>query len=55
MTARMRCLTAFISSERDVRLVTPDEAERAPRLGIENAMMKVLARDFRWQMMLAQG
>jgi hypothetical protein len=36
-------------------VVTPDGAEWAPRPRIDNAMVKALARAFRWRMMLDEG
>jgi hypothetical protein len=36
-------------------VVTPDGAEWAPRLRIDNAMVKALARAFRWRKMLDEG
>lgn len=49
MTARMRCLTAFISSEREVRPVTPEEAKWALWPRVDNAMVKAPARAFQWR------
>ncbi|MBP7586393.1 MAG: hypothetical protein KBA72_00460 [Thermoanaerobaculia bacterium] len=37
------------------RVVTPDGAEWAPRPRIDNAMVKALARAFRWRKMLDEG
>jgi hypothetical protein len=37
------------------RVVTPDGAEWAPRPRIDNAMVKALARAFRWRIMLDTG
>jgi hypothetical protein len=37
------------------RIVTPDGAPWAPRPRIDNAMVKALARAFRWQRMLDEG
>ena len=37
------------------RVVTPDGAEWAPRPRVENAMVKALARAFRWRKMLDEG
>jgi hypothetical protein len=34
------------------RMVTPDGAEWAPRPRVDNAMVKALARAFRWRKML---
>jgi hypothetical protein len=36
-------------------VVTPDGAEWAPRLRVDNAIVKALARAFRWQRMLDEG
>jgi hypothetical protein len=36
-------------------VVTPDGAPWAPRLRVDNAMVKALARAFRWQRMLDEG
>jgi hypothetical protein len=36
-------------------VVTPDGAEWAPRPRVDNAMVKALARAFRWRKMLATG
>jgi hypothetical protein len=36
-------------------VVTPDGAERAPRPRVDNAMVKALARAFRWRKMLDEG
>ena len=36
-------------------VVTPDWAEWAPRPRVENAMVKALARAFRWRKMLDEG
>jgi len=36
-------------------VVTPDGAEWAPRPRVDNAMVKALARAFRWRKMLAEG
>jgi ParB-like chromosome segregation protein Spo0J len=36
-------------------VVTPDGAEWAPRPRIDNAMVKALARAFRWQRLLDEG
>ena len=36
-------------------IVTPDGAPWAPRQGVDNAMIKALARAFRWQRMLDEG
>jgi hypothetical protein len=36
-------------------LVTPDGAEWAPRQRVDNAMVKALARAFRWRKMLDEG
>ena len=36
-------------------VVTPDGAEWAPRPRVDNAMVKALARAFRWRKMLDQG
>ena len=36
-------------------VVTPDGADWAPRPGVDNAMVKALARAFRWQRMLDTG
>ena len=33
-------------------VVTPDGADWAPRLSVDNAMVKALARAFRWRKML---
>jgi hypothetical protein len=35
--------------------VTPDGAEWAPRPRVDNAMVKALARAFRWRKMLDEG
>ena len=37
------------------RVVTPDGAEWAPRPRVDNAMVKAMARAFRWRKMLDQG
>ena len=37
------------------QVVTPDGAPWAPRPRIDNAMVKALARAFRWQRMLDEG
>lgn len=37
------------------RVVTPDGAEWAPRPQVDNAMVKALARAFRWRKMLDEG
>ena len=37
------------------RVVTPDGAEWAPRPRVDNAMVKALARAFRWRRMLDTG
>jgi hypothetical protein len=37
------------------RVVTPDGAEWAPRPRVDNAMVKALARAFRWRKMLDVG
>jgi ABC-type nitrate/sulfonate/bicarbonate transport system substrate-binding protein len=37
------------------RVVTPDGAEWAPRPRVDNAMVKALARAFRWRKMLDDG
>jgi hypothetical protein len=37
------------------RVVTPDGAEWAPRPRVDNAMVKALARAFRWRKMLDEG
>jgi hypothetical protein len=37
------------------RVVTPDGAEWAPRPRVDNAMVKALARAFRWRKMLDPG
>jgi hypothetical protein len=37
------------------RVVTPDGAEWAPRPRVDNAMVKALARAFRWRKMLDAG
>ena len=37
------------------RVVTPDGAEWAPRPRVDNAMVKALARAFRWRRMLDEG
>jgi hypothetical protein len=37
------------------RVVTPDGAEWAPRPRADNAMVKALARAFRWRRMLDEG
>ena len=37
------------------RVVTPDGAEWAPRPRVDNAMVKALARAFRWRRMLDGG
>jgi hypothetical protein len=55
MTARMSCLTAFISSEGGEGQVTPDGAPRAPRPKVDTALVKALARAFRWRRMLDEG
>ena len=36
-------------------VVTPDGAEWAPRLCVDNAMVKTLVRAFRWRKMLDEG
>ena len=36
-------------------VVTPDGAEWAPRPRVDNAMVKALARAFRWRRMLDEG
>ena len=36
-------------------MVTPDGAEWAPRPRVHNAMVKALARAFRWRRMLDEG
>jgi len=36
-------------------IVTPDGAPWAPRLRVDNAMVKALARAFRWRRMLDEG
>ena len=36
-------------------MVTPDGAEWAPRPRVDNAMVKALARAFRWRKMLDAG
>ena len=36
-------------------MVTPDGAEWAPRPRVDNAMVKALARAFRWRKMLDEG
>ena len=36
-------------------MVTPDGAEWAPRPRVDNAMVKALARAFRWRKMLDTG
>ena len=36
-------------------VVTPDGAERSPRPRVDNAMVKALARAFRWRKMLDEG
>ena len=36
-------------------MVTPDGAEWAPRPRVDNAMVKALARAFRWRKMLEEG
>ena len=36
-------------------VVTPDGAEWAPRPRVDNAMVKALARAFRWRTMLDEG
>jgi hypothetical protein len=36
-------------------VVTPDGAEWAPRPRVDNAMIKALARAFRWRKMLDEG
>jgi hypothetical protein len=36
-------------------VVTPDEAEWAPRPRVDNAMVKAVARAFRWRRMLDKG
>lgn len=36
-------------------VVTPDGAQWAPRLRIDNALVKALARAFRWQRILDEG
>jgi hypothetical protein len=36
-------------------VVTPDGAEWAPRRRVDNAMVKALARAFRWRRMLDEG
>ncbi len=36
-------------------VVTPDGTERAPRPRVDNAMVKALARAFRWRKMLDEG
>jgi hypothetical protein len=36
-------------------VVTPDGAEWAPRPRVDNAMVKALARAFRWRKMLEEG
>jgi hypothetical protein len=36
-------------------VVTPDGAEWAPRPRVDNAMVKALARAFRWRKMLDEG
>ena len=36
-------------------VVTPDGAEWAPRPRVDNAMVKALARAFRWRKMLDDG
>lgn len=37
------------------RVVTPDGTEWAPRPRVDNAMVKALARAFRWRKMLDEG
>ena len=37
------------------RVVTPDGAEWAPRPRVDNAMVKALARAFRWRKLLDEG
>jgi hypothetical protein len=37
------------------RVVTPDGTEWAPRPRVDNAMVKALARAFRWRRMLDEG
>jgi hypothetical protein len=37
------------------RVVTPDGAEWAPRPRVDNALVKALARAFRWRKMLDEG
>jgi hypothetical protein len=37
------------------RVVTPDGAEWAPRPQVDSAMVKALARTFRWRKMLDEG
>ena len=37
------------------RVVTPDRTESAPRPRVDNAMVKALARAFRWRKMLDAG
>jgi hypothetical protein len=37
------------------RVVTPDGAEWAPRPRVDNAMVKALARAFRWRRLLDEG
>ena len=65
----MRCLTAAIDGEAIVidlpmkfrrrggrkAVVTPDGAPWAPRPRVDNAIVKALARAFRWQRMLDEG
>ena len=36
-------------------VVTPDGAQWAPRPRVDNAMVKALARAFRWRRMLDEG
>ncbi len=36
-------------------MVTPRGAERAPRPRVDNAMVKAMARAFRWRKMLDKG
>jgi hypothetical protein len=36
-------------------VVTPDGAERAPRPRVDNAIVKALARAFRWRRMIESG
>ena len=52
---RTRLENALLNLGQVRALVTPDGAEWAPRPRVDNAMVKALARAFRWRRMLDTG